>query len=105
MKYDKYTNEGMSEDQATEKANMKIQWAVKRNFFNRFKDFLTSYLLLKDDEAYQDIVWDIEEKIEKGIDINKAINRIMAKHEAKFNTLFQADDEEYDEESSEEKES
>ena len=105
MKYDKYTSEGMSEDQATEKANMKTQWAVKRNFFARFKDFLTSYLLLKDDEAYQDIVWDLEEKLEKGIDINKAINRIMAKHEAKFNALFQADDEEYDEASSEEKES
>ena len=105
MKYDKYTSEGMSEDQATEKANMKTQWAVKRNFFSRFKDFLSSYLHLKDDEAYQDIVWDLEEKIEKGVDITKAINRIMAKHEAKFNALFQADDEEYDEESSEEKDS
>ena len=87
MKYDKYTSEGMSEDQATEKVNMKTQWAVKRNFFARFKDFLTSYLHLKDDEAYKD-VWDLEEKIEKGLDINKAVNRIMAKHEAKFNALF-----------------
>ena len=84
IKYDKYTSEGMSEDQATEKANMKTQWAVKRNFFARFKDFLSSYLHLKDD---------------------KAINRIMAKHEAKFNALFQADDKEYDEESSEDKDS
>ena len=104
MKYDKYTSEGMNEDQASEKANMKTQWAVKRNFFARFKDFLSSYLHLKDDEAYQDIVWDIEDKMEKGMDINKAISRIMAKHEAKFSALFEAD-EEYDEESSEEKES
>ena len=65
MKYNKYTSEWMSEDQATENANMKTQWAAKRNFFARFKDFLTSYLHLKDDEAYQDIVWDLEEKIEK----------------------------------------
>ena len=98
IKYDKYTSEGMSEDQATEKADMKTQWAVKRNFFARFKDFLSSYLHLKDDETYQDIVWDLEEKIEKGMDINKAIHRIMAKHEEKFNALFQADEEEeYDE--------
>ena len=48
MKYDKYTSEGMNEDQASEKANMKTQWAVKRNFFARFKDFLSSYLHLKE---------------------------------------------------------
>ena len=106
MKYDKYTSEGMNEDQASEKANMKTQWAVKRNFFARFKDFLSSYLHLKDDEAYQDIVWDIEDKMEKGMDINKAINRITAKHETRFSALFYAvEDEEYDEESSEENES
>ena len=106
MKYDKYTSEGMNEDQASEKANMKTQWAVKRNFFARFKDFLSSYLHLKDDEAYQDIVWDIEDKMEKGMDINKAINRITAKHETKFSALFYpVEDEEYDEESSEENES
>ena len=59
MKYEKYTSEGMSEDQATEKVNMKTQWAIKRNFFARFKNFLASYLHLKDDETYQDIVWDL----------------------------------------------
>ena len=42
MKYDKYTSEGMSEDQASEKANMITQWAVKRNFLAKFKDFQSS---------------------------------------------------------------
>ena len=44
IKYDKYTSEGMSEDQATEKANMKRQWAVKRNFLpdsNTFNELFT----------------------------------------------------------------
>ena len=61
VKYQKYINEGMTEDQAGEKANTKTLWAVKRNFFARFKDFLLNYLRLKDDNTYQEISSDIEE--------------------------------------------
>ena len=55
VKYQKYINEGMTEDQAGEKANAKTLWAVKRNFFARFKYFLLNYLRLKDDDTYQEI--------------------------------------------------
>ena len=37
VKYEKYTIEGMIEDDAREKANTKALWAVKRNFSARFK--------------------------------------------------------------------
>ena len=89
MKYEKYINEGMSEQQAKEKADMKILWAVKKNFFNRFKDFLFSYRHLKDDETFQDIVVDLEENIDRGIDIQKAVNKVLAKNQSKFDGLFE----------------
>lgn len=89
VKYEKYINQGMSEDQASEKAHKKTLWAVKRNFFARLKDFLSSYLHLKDDETYQEITFDLEEKIEKGADINKALDRIIPKYKSNFAGLFE----------------
>ena len=62
-KYEKYINLSMGEDQAKEKANRKTLWAVKRIFFNSYKDFLSSYLHLKDNDSHQDIVEDLEEKV------------------------------------------
>ena len=95
-KYEKYINEGMSEDQAREKANMKTLWAVKRNFFARFKDFLSSYVHLKDDDTYQEIIGDLEEKMDKGMDINKALNRVVSRYKSKFTGLFHEESEEED---------
>lgn len=103
-KYQKYLNEGMSEDEAKEKADMKTRWAVKRNFFARFKDFLCSHLHLKDDDTYQEITWDLAEKIEKGFDINTALNRVVPKYKSKFAGLFAQDEENDDEEDNEEEE-
>ena len=98
-KYEKYVNGGMREDEAKEKANMKTTWAVKKNFFNKYMDFLSSYLHLKDDDTYQEIVEDLEEKMDKGMDVNKALSRVIPKHQSKFDGLFQQDeDEETDEE-------
>ncbi len=68
-KYEKYTNEGMSEDEAKDKANRKIHWALKRIFFDKYKDFLSSYLHLKDHINHLDIVEELEEKLDKGMDI------------------------------------
>ena len=100
-KYEKYINEGMSEDQAREKANMKTLWAVKRNFFARFKDFLSSYVHLKDENTYQEIIGDLEEKMEKGVDINKALNRVVSSYKSKFTGLFHEESEEEEEEENE----
>ena len=104
MKYQKYINEGMSEDQAGEKANAKTLWAVKRNFFARFMDFLSNYLRLKDDETYQEITSDLEEKIEKGVDINKTLNRVISRYKSKFDGLFVQDEESEEEEENEDDE-
>ena len=91
-KYDKYVSEGMSEDQAKDKANRKTRWAVKRIFFNTYKDFLSSYLRLKENDTHQDIVEDLEQKLDRGMDINKALNRVMPEHQSKFEGLFQQDE-------------
>lgn len=101
VKYEKYINEGMSEDQAREKAERKTLWAVKKHFFNSYADFLFSYLHVKDDDTHQEIVDDIEEKLVKGIPVNKALNRVIPKYQARFDGLFQenedSDGEEEDE--------
>ena len=99
-KYEKYINDGMSGDQAKEKANMKTLWAVKRIFFNKYKDFLSSYLHLKDNEAHQDIVEDLEEKVGKGMEVNTALNRLLPKYQMMFEGLFQQDEQREDEEDS-----
>ena len=93
-KYEKYVNEGMVELEANEKADWKTMWAVKRIFFNNYKDFLTIYLHLKDNDTHQDIVEDLEERLTKDKDINRAINRVIPRHKAKFDGLFQQDEEE-----------
>jgi hypothetical protein len=92
-KYEKYIDEGMSEDHAKEKADIKTLWAVKRNFFNNYKDFLSSYLHLKDNDIHQEIVEELEEKMEKNMDVNKALSRVISKYQPKFNGLFQQDEE------------
>ena len=91
-KYDKYVGEGMSEDQAKDKANRKTRWAVKRIFFNNYKDFLSSYLRLKENDTHQDILEDLEQKLDRGMGINKALNRVMPEHQSKFEGLFQQDE-------------
>ncbi len=88
IKYEKYTNEGMNEDQAKEKADRKIRWAFKRIFFDKYMDFLLSYLHLKDDETHREVLEDIEERVDKGMDVHKALNRVIPRHQAKFKGLF-----------------
>ena len=90
----------MTEVQATEKADRKTLWAVKSNFFARFKDFLSSYLHLKDNEIYQEIDGRSWKKMEKDVDINKALNQVMPRYKAKFVGLFEQDEDSDDEEES-----
>ena len=99
-KYEKYLNENMSEDQAKEKANRKTLWAVKRIFFNTYKEFLLSYLYLEDNDTHQEIVEDLKEKIDKGMTYNKAFNRVLPKHQTKFEGLFQHDEDDNNQEGS-----
>ena len=91
-KYEKYIDEGMSEEDALEKAAIKIRWAVKRNFFARFKDFLTSHLHLRDNDTFQEVVEEIEGKVERGMDVHKAMSRVIPKYTIKFNGLFDLDE-------------
>ena len=93
-KYEKYVGEGMSEDEAKEKADRKTLWAVKRSFFNNYKDFLSSYLSVKDDDTHQKVLDDLEEKMDKGMDVNKALNRVIPKYRGEFKALFERDEDE-----------
>jgi hypothetical protein len=103
-KYDKYINGGMSERFAREKANIKTLWAVKKHFFDTYKDFLSSYLRVKDNDTHQEILLDLESKIEAGVDVNKALSRVLSKHQSTFDGLFQHDEESDEEESEEDTE-
>jgi len=96
--FQKYVNEGMTDDLAREKSNIKTLWAVKRSFFNKYRDFLSMYMHLKDDETFQDILADIEGKLDAGSTIHKAIIKVMPKHDAQFDGLFLQDEDSSDEE-------
>ena len=102
VKYQKYINEGMSENEAKVKADMKTLWVVKRNFLARLKDFLTSYLNLKDDETYHDITWELEMKMKKDMDVKKVLNRVIPKYQARFDALFEQEASDADDENAEE---
>ena len=92
-KYDKYVNEGMDEDQARQKVNRKTLWAVKQDFFDNYKEFLSSYLYLRENETHKDIVDDLDGKLDKGMNVNKALNRVLPKHAEKFAGLFHDEEE------------
>jgi uncharacterized protein YoaH (UPF0181 family) len=93
-KYEKYIDEGMDDELAKEKANVKTLWAVKRYFFESYETFLSLGIHLKDDDTHQEIMDDIEEKIDKGVSEGKAIKRVIAKHRAKFEGIFQREEDE-----------
>ena len=98
-KYQKYVTEGLPEADSFEKSSVKTLWAVKRSFFNKYKAFLSKYLHLKDDETFQVIVDEIEQKVDKGLSIHQAIKRVIPKHQAKFDGVFlqESDEDEPDE--------
>ena len=52
-----------------------------------------SYLHLKDNDTYQEILEELEERLEKGMDVNKAIRRVIPRHTTTFAALFNQDDE------------
>ena len=103
-KIQKYVDEGLTEEDANDKADRKMLWAVKRNFFARFKDYLSSNMRLKDNFTYQEVVEDLQERLDKGMDINKALRRVLLLHRSKFDALFETDEEEEEEEEDEEAE-
>ncbi len=47
--------------------------------------------LLRNDDTFQEIVADIDEKMGKGMDLDKAVKRVLPKHKVKFESLFEYD--------------
>ncbi len=89
-KYQKYIEEENVDDaRAREKAYAKTLWAIKGHFFDSLETFLIQTIRLRDDDAFQEIVTDIDEKTEKGMDLNKAVKRVLPKYKHKFESLFE----------------
>ena len=104
-KYQKYIEEGMDDQRAKDKADMKTLFVVKRHFFDTYEDFLACNVHLRDNETHQQIMDELDEKLDKGMAIPKALKRVMPKHHVKFDALFQhedSDDDETDDEEDEE---
>ena len=97
-KYDKYISKGMSDEEAKEKAHVKVLWAVKRIFFHRYSNFLRQSLYLGEDDTNQDIISDLSENVENGMNVRKAVQRVLARQGTKFDGLFhyQADEDDDD---------
>ncbi len=100
-KYQKYLEEDADDARARQKAYAKTLLAIKGHFFDYMETFLIQTVQLRDDDALQDIVADIDEKTEKGMDLNKAVKKVLPKHKHKFESLFEFDPEEEDEEEEE----
>ena len=91
-KYDRYvSSEGLPKRLAEQKAHMKTLWMMKCFFFDTYKTFLTSLILLRDNEMHQEIMNDVDEKMDKDLTIGTALKRVMLKHQSKFNGLFEQD--------------
>ena len=82
-KYEQFISDGMEDEQARIRAYEKIVWAIKSKFFDTYSRFLEETVLLNEDETYQDILLDIEDKTERGIDAFKAVKRVLLKHRKK----------------------
>ena len=105
-KYEKYVNEGMSEEEAKERAHDKVIWTVKKNFFDQYAIYLWQTIHLEDDETNQGILVEVQEKMEKGVIDRKAIRKVLAKHKTYFDELFlyESDDEDDEDDSEGEEE-
>ncbi len=95
----------MSEDQARDKADMKTMWAVKKHFFDNYKNFLINYRNLRDNDAHGDVVCEIEDKMGTGLQVNKAVSRAISKYRAQFDNLLQQEEEKEAREEGEDEES
>ncbi len=85
QKYRKYLEEENVDDaRAREKAYAKTLWAIKGHFFDSLQTFLIQNVRLRDDDTFQEIVADIDEKTGKGMDLDKAVKRVLPKHKLKF---------------------
>ena len=87
----------MNEEDANDKDDRMILWAVKRNFFAGFKDYLSRYMHLKDNDTCQEIVEDLQEMVDKGMDVNQGLSRVIPMHQTKFDALFEPDESEEEE--------
>ena len=90
-KFEKYLKDDMPEDRAREKAYARNLWATKNDFFDSFGTFLEQIQLIQEDQTYQDILSDFEEKVEEGMDVRRAVKRVLPKHKTKFESLFEFD--------------
>ena len=99
-----YILEGMDEEDAKEKAHVKLLWAVRRTFFALYSKFLQESVSLENDDTHQKITSDLEKRVADGKPIRKAVQRVLAKHGPTFEGLFQYQEEEEEMEGTEESE-
>ena len=95
-KYQKYISDGVDEEEAKEKAHVKVLWAVKRSFFDLYSNFLQQNVYLGSADINHEIMSDLTEKVENGMNLRKAVKRVLARHGAQFEGLFQYQDENED---------
>ena len=89
QKYEKYLREGVDEVRARKKAHDKTLWEIKDDFFHNLETFLIQTAQLRDDDAFQEIMTDIDEKIEGGMELTEAVRKVLPKHKNQFATLFE----------------
>ena len=92
-KYQKYISDGMDEEEAKEKAHVKVLWAVKRTLFDLYSNFLQQSVYLGGVDINHEIMSDLTEKVQNGMNLRKAVKRVLARQGPQFEGLFQYQDE------------
>ena len=91
QKYRKYVeDENLGDALAREKAYAKTLWPSKDTFLTLWRRFWFKLYDFLDDDTFQEIVTDIDEKMEKEWDLDIA-KRLLPKHKHKFESLFEYD--------------
>ncbi|XP_033741828.1 uncharacterized protein LOC117328408 [Pecten maximus] len=101
-KYDKYVNEGMSDDEAQTKANEKMESEDMEKFYQNYKAIIQYILQLRNGMIHGKIMDDVTEFIDDGYGDSKAIKMALKKNRHVLEELW--DDESEDEESEDDSE-
>ena len=100
-KANRYMDEGMEEEDATEKANMKMKEANITAFFKKYGQLITYILQLKNGLVHNDVMEVIEEKIDAGLSEKRAIKFALRKFRNDIEAIVYDSDSSDDEEEEE----
>ncbi|XP_069122470.1 uncharacterized protein [Argopecten irradians] len=101
-KYDKYVNEGMSDDEAKAKTEEKMKVKDMDQFIKDYGSIIMSILKLQNGKIHEKVMNDVTELIDDGYDDRKAIKMALKKNRHVLDEMWDGEDSDGDEDEEEE---